>query len=210
MYDGTACGDRSSHSNGFLPDRRVDGRLRSGLRPIDRQSAVSENSRRNETKIDALRKFSFEKFQMDETVIVDCPLLVDRRKTTRYRSEHQSEDHLSDGHVIYLELIRPSISLSEHQGLFYHQFKLFFTLFTPKIRLTADKLTFHCPAEHLIDCDDAFCVHSNARCNGINDCRSKLDEESCATRTTIAGRAKRSKSTSLSIFLLFAVVFSFV
>ena len=38
---------------------------------------------------------------------------------------------------------------------------------------------FICPIEHLIDCDDSYCVHADARCNGINECRSKVDEESC-------------------------------
>ncbi len=38
---------------------------------------------------------------------------------------------------------------------------------------------FICPIEYLIDCDDLYCVHANARCNGINECRSKVDEESC-------------------------------
>ena len=66
----------------------------------------------------------------------------------------------------------------------YHQFKLFFTTFTPKLRIGRNDDLFICPLEHLIDCDDSYCVHSNARCNDIYECRSKVDEDSCTNESS--------------------------
>jgi hypothetical protein len=91
---------------------------------------------------------------------------------------HQSNDYLSKSNIIYLEFIPPPSFISDYDDS-YHQFKLFFTTFTPKLHIGLNDKIFMCPIEHLIDCDDSYCVHANARCNGINECRSKIDEESC-------------------------------
>ena len=115
--------------------------------------------------------------------MVDCPLLPPRSPSTSSIARH-SEDHLSNSHVLTLELILPSNSIID-DNLHLHQFKLFFTTFTPKLHIGRSKELFVCSRDDLIDCDDAFCVHSNARCNGIADCRTKLDEESC-----ISGHAR--------------------
>jgi hypothetical protein len=90
----------------------------------------------------------------------------------------QMDDYLSNSNVIYLELIQPPIYLNDYDDS-YHKFKLFFTTFIPKLHVGINNDLFICPIDHLIDCEDSFCVHSNARCNGINECRSKIDEESC-------------------------------
>ncbi len=92
--------------------------------------------------------------------------------------KHQSDDYLSNSDRIYLELVFPSPFPNDYDDS-YHQFKLFFTTFTPKLHINLNDDSSICPREHLIDCEDSYCVHANARCNGINECRSKIDEDSC-------------------------------
>lgn len=104
-------------------------------------------------------------------------MILDRTKYTSYN--RHSDDYLSNSNIIYLEIIPPPAQLTDDYDDSYHQFKLFFTTFTPKLRKHATHEYSSCPRKHLLDCEDAYCVHSNARCNGISECRSKVDEESC-------------------------------
>jgi hypothetical protein len=101
-----------------------------------------------------------------------------------------SDDYLSNSNIIYLEFIRPSYDYDDS----YHQFKLFFTTFTPKLHIGLNDDLFICPIEYLIDCNDFYCVHSNARCNGISECRSKIDEDSCSN--------ERSNGIHFSYFII--------
>jgi hypothetical protein len=114
---------------------------------------------------------------------VNCPIMLDKSKSILLN--HQSDDYLSNSNVIYLELIQPPKFINDYDDS-YHQFKLFFTTFTPKLHIGLNKDLFICPAEHLIDCNDSYCVHTNARCNGINECRTKVDEQSCKDRISMA------------------------
>lgn len=102
--------------------------------------------------------------------------MLDKSKYTSVN--RQSDDYLSNSNTIYLEFIQPPTFINDYDDGF-HQFKLFFTTFTPKLRVGLHEYSYICPVEHLIDCDDSFCAHRNARCNGINECRTKVDEESC-------------------------------
>ncbi|CAF0736835.1 unnamed protein product [Adineta steineri] len=110
-----------------------------------------------------------------ETTTFDCPMMIiDKSKSTSL--SRQSDDYLSNSNIIYLEVIQPSRFITDYDDS-YHQFKLFFTTFTPKLQVNPNNDLSICPGEHLFDCDDSYCVHANARCNGINECRSKVDEE---------------------------------
>ncbi|CAM4907586.1 unnamed protein product [Rotaria socialis] len=111
----------------------------------------------------------------DKTITFDCPMIFDVSQST---SLHPQDDYLSNSNTIYLEFIRPPNSISDYDES-YHQFKLFFTRLTSKTSVGLNDDLSICPIEHLIDCDDSYCVHADARCNGINECRSKVDEESC-------------------------------
>ncbi|CAF2043759.1 unnamed protein product [Rotaria magnacalcarata] len=110
----------------------------------------------------------------DETITFDCPMMFDVSQSTPLN--RHSDDYLSNSNIIYLEFIRPPNSISDYDES-YHQFKLFFTRFTSKLYVGLNDDLFICPIEHLIDCDDSYCVHADARCNGINECRSKVDED---------------------------------
>ncbi|CAF1303937.1 unnamed protein product [Adineta ricciae] len=112
-----------------------------------------------------------------ETTTFECPMILDRTKYTSYN--RRSDDYLSNNNVIYLEIIPPPVQLTNDYDDTYHQFKLFFTTFTPKFRIHTTNEYSRCPRKHLLDCEDGYCVHINARCNGISDCRSKVDEEFC-------------------------------
>lgn len=103
-------------------------------------------------------------------------MLLERSKSTSINQE--SEDYLTNSNVVYLEFLRPSIAINDYDEN-YHQFKLYFTRFTPKLYIGSDNDSSICPIEYLFDCDDSYCVHPDVRCNGINDCRSKADEELC-------------------------------
>jgi hypothetical protein len=94
------------------------------------------------------------------------------------QNKSHSDDYLSNSNILYLELIPPSQYPNDYDDSYY-QFKLFFTTFTPKLHVGLNDDLYICPIEHLIDCEDSYCVHANARCNGINECRSKTDEEFC-------------------------------
>jgi hypothetical protein len=74
--------------------------------------------------------------------------------------------------------------MNDYDDNHHYQFKLFFTAFTPKLKHGI------CPNKYLIDCNDLYCVHENARCNGIDECRSKIDEKFC----------KYEKSNGVSIY----------
>ncbi|CAF4688987.1 unnamed protein product [Rotaria sp. Silwood1] len=97
-----------------------------------------------------------------ETTIFNCPMMLDKSKPTLLN--HQSDDYLSESNIIYLELIQPPSFTSDYDDSL-HQFKLFFTIFTPKIHVGINDDLFICPMEDLIDCNDSYCVHANARCN---------------------------------------------
>ncbi|CAF1428235.1 unnamed protein product [Rotaria sordida] len=106
-----------------------------------------------------------------ETTTFDCPMMLDKSKSASLN--HQSDDYLSNSNIIYLEFIQPPTFTSDYDDSF-HQFKLFFTTFTPKIHVGLNDGLYICPMEHLIDCGDSYCVHANARCNGIDECRSEI------------------------------------
>lgn len=112
-----------------------------------------------------------------ETITFDCPILFDRNKSLSLIS--QSDDYLSNSNLIYLELLPPFQYPNDYDDSYY-QFKLFFTTFIPKLYVGKNNEIHICPIEQeQIDCDDSYCVPSNARCNGVNDCRTKIDEDSC-------------------------------
>ncbi|UJR16256.1 hypothetical protein I4U23_003164 [Adineta vaga] len=128
-----------------------------------------------------------------ETITFECPMILDRSKLTSYN--RQSDDYISNSNTIYLEIIPPPTQLINDYDDSYHQFKLFFTTLTPKFRIFSTNDYSSCPSKHLLDCDDAYCVHNNARCNGIFECRSKVDEEFCQDISS-SGRSISSMSVS--------------
>lgn len=75
-------------------------------------------------------------------------------------------------------MIPPPMFANEYDDS-YHHFKLFFTAFTPTAAKSSTLGASACPRDRLLDCDDGFCVHIQTRCNGIAECRSKVDEEAC-------------------------------
>ena len=119
----------------------------------------------------------------------DCPILFESNKTL--------DDYLSNSNIIYLEFLQPSSDYDDN----YHQFKLFFTTFIPKLHIGFNDDLLICPVEHQIDCDDLYCVHSTARCNGIYECRSKIDEESCRSNGRI-----RLSHLSYRIIVIFILI----
>jgi hypothetical protein len=123
-------------------------------------------------------------------------MMFDKNKSTP-SNHRQSEDYLSNSNIVYLEILQPPTYINDYDDS-YHKFKLFFTTFIPKLHVGLDKDLFICPIEHLIDCDDSYCVHGNARCNGINECRSKIDEEFCITN----GKIKSHFSYFIFIFIM--------
>ncbi len=99
--------------------------------------------------------------------------------------DHKSDEYLSTTNVIYLELIQPSLLINDYDDVNNHyQFQLYFTSFSRKSKYGL------CPYNYLLDCNDSYCVHENSRCNGINECRTKIDEKFC----------KNEKSNGLSIY----------
>ena len=130
-------------------------------------------------------------------MIFDCPILFDQ--TTSRLSHRPSEDYLSSSHSISLQLIQPPASISDYDDR-YHQFQLFFTTFTPK--LLVDTEVPICPSDHLVDCDDAYCVHANARCNNIDECRSRIDEAFCDRPTSYGRSTHRVASWTIRLICI--------
>ncbi len=125
--------------------------------------------------------FKFLFIQNYETIIYNCLSLSFSSDPSK------SNEYLSTTNVIYLELIPPSILINDYDDDNNpHQFKLFFTFFARK---TNSRL---CPYKYLIDCNDSYCVHENSRCNGLDECRTKLDEKFCTNE----------KSTGLSYLFI--------
>ena len=125
-------------------------------------------------------------------------------ETTSRLSNHPSEDYLSNSNSISLQLIQPPAFISDYDDS-YHQFQLFFTTFTPK--LLVDTEVSICPSDSLVDCDDAYCVHANARCNGIDDCRSRFDEASCERVTSHGSSAHRVASLTIRLICIRTLFF---
>ena len=76
------------------------------------------------------------------------------------------------------------------------QFDLFFTSLTPVLRQGV------CPSSTQFNCNDSHCVHRNARCNGIEECLSKLDERICFKSKENRTTNIRPSSILLLIFFL--------
>ncbi|CAF4789518.1 unnamed protein product [Rotaria socialis] len=124
-------------------------------------------------------------------------------------SLHPQDDYLSNSNTIYLEFIRPPNSISDYDES-YHQFKLFFTRLTSKTSVGLNDDLSICPIEHLIDCDDSYCVHADARCNGINECRSKVDEESCISEISNARTIYDFSYFVINIRYIFILILMFM
>lgn len=116
---------------------------------------------------------------------------------------HISDDYLSNNNIIYLELF-PSSQWSNDYDDSYQQFKLFFTTLTPKISFGSNNDLLMCPIEHQLDCDDFYCTHRNARCNGIAECRSRIDEDFC---TIDKSHGKEMFSSSIESLLILCFIF---
>ncbi|UJR30274.1 hypothetical protein I4U23_017812 [Adineta vaga] len=117
----------------------------------------------------------------DEIITYDC------YTSSILLKSHQMNEYISTTNVLYLELLRPStLSFNNYDEnhLNPNELKLFFTKLTRKTKRGL------CPFQQLIDCNDSYCVHENARCNGVDECRSKTDEKFCTNQ----------KSNSISIY----------
>lgn len=117
-----------------------------------------------------------------------------------------SDEYLSNNNIIYLELL-PSSQLSNDYDDSYQQFKLFFTTLTPKISVGLNNDLLICPIEHQLDCDDFYCTHRNARCNGIFECRSRIDEDFCTIEKSSSKQISSSMiiTHTLSIFVFISI-----
>lgn len=125
-------------------------------------------------------------------------------ETTSRLSNRPSEDYLSNSHSISLQLIQPPATISDYDDS-YHQFQLFFTTLTPKLRVDTEVSV--CPSDQLVDCDDAYCVHANARCNGIDECRSRIDETSCERATSDRSSAHRVALLTIRLICMHTLFF---
>jgi hypothetical protein len=113
-----------------------------------------------------------------------------------------SDDYLSNSNTIYLEILLPPAFANDYDDS-YHHFKLLFTTLTPKVTTSARSDRSVCPRDRLLDCDDGYCAHLNTRCNGIAECRSKVDEESCKGETS---RARPTSAYTINTMSLFIIV----
>ena len=115
-------------------------------------------------------------------------------------NEQPAEEYLSSGHVIHLEVLSSSYPHNDYDHYSPPQFKIFFTSLAPVVKHG------FCPQKNLFDCQDSYCAHENARCNGIEECRSKLDEQACAKPKSNAQPRHDQASIALAVTLLFAYV----
>ena len=115
-------------------------------------------------------------------------------------NEQPAEEYLSTGHVIHLEILSSSSPHNDYDHYSRPQFKIFFTSLAPVVKHGL------CPQNKLFDCQDSYCAHENARCNGIEECRSNLDEQACAKAKSNAQSPHYQSSIALVVSLLFAYV----
>jgi hypothetical protein len=116
-------------------------------------------------------------------------------------NEQPIEEYLSSGHVIHLEIVSSPSPHNDYDHYFPPpQFKIFFTSLAAVVKHGL------CPQNNLFDCQDSYCAHENARCNGIEECRSKLDERACAKAKSNAHSRYDLSSIAFVVTLLFAYV----
>ena len=96
--------------------------------------------------------------------------------------QYKSTEYLSTSNFIYLELISsPSLFINEYDDDIHpNQFQFFFNSLIQKSKSGI------CPYKYSFDCRDSYCVHENSRCNGIDECRTKLDENLCQNQRSIS------------------------
>ena len=129
--------------------------------------------------------------QNEEIIIYDC------YTSSLSVKSYQFNEYISSTNILYLELIQPPIlTFNDYDDNHFNPYKLKF-FFTKLSRKTNHGL---CLGEHLIDCNDSYCVHENARCNGVNECRTKFDEKSCPSQKS-NGRSIYSQSFSYLLYI---------
>ena len=114
-------------------------------------------------------------------------------------------DYLSVSNVVYLDIIRSS-SITENYDELENsqQFRIFYTSFTVRSN------TGSCQEPNTFDCQDNYCVHPSARCNGIEECRSNYDELFCIRKQQSTNNSRTNNRHWILLFFVCHVYFSYV